>query len=53
MIINKLLKVWFNGFPECQFTEVKIHVSKMLETDESVRCPGFRGGCFSEVAYVL
>ena len=53
MIINKLFKVWLNGFRECLFTEVKIHVSEMLGTDESVRCPEFRGGHFLEVACVL
>ena len=53
MIIEKLLKVWFIGFRECPFTEVKIHISEMLGTDESVRSPEFRGGRFSEVAYVL
>ena len=53
MTINKLLKVWFNGFRECPFTEVKIHVSEMLGTNESVRCLELRGGHFSKVAYVL
>ena len=53
MIISKLLKVWFNGFWECPFIEVKIHVSEMLVTNESVRCLEFRGGRFLEVAYVL
>ena len=53
MIISKLLKVWFNGFRECPFTEVEIHALEMLGTDESVRCLEFRGDCFSEVAYVL
>ena len=53
MIINKLLKVWCNGFQESPFAEVKIHISEMLGTDESACCPEFRGGHFSEVAYVL
>ena len=53
MIINKLLKMWFIGFWECLFPEVKIHISEMLGTDESVRCLEFRGGRFLEVAYVL
>ena len=53
MIIKKLLKVWCNCFRECPFTEGKIHVSETLGTDESVRCLEFRGGRFSEVAYVL
>ena len=52
MIINKLLKVWCNGFWECPFTEVKIHVSETLGTNESVRCLELRGGCFPEVAHV-
>ena len=49
---DKLLKVWFIG-RECPFTEVKIHVSEMVGTNESVHCPEFRGGHFLEVANVL
>ena len=52
MIINKLLKVWCNGFQECLFTEVKIHISEMLGIYESLSCLEFRGSRFSEVAYV-
>ena len=52
MVINKLLKVWFNGFWECPFIQAKIHGLETLQIDESVRCPEFRGGRFSEVAYM-
>ena len=53
MIIKKSFERWFNGFWECPFTDVEIHISETLATNKSIRCPEFRGGQFLEVAYVL
>ena len=41
------------GFPECPLLEGKNTFQKRFETYDSVRCPEFRGGRFSEVANVL
>ena len=44
------VKVWF---PECPLFGGKNTLQKRFGTKDSVRCPEFRGGRFSEVANVL
>ena len=41
------------GFPECPLFGGKNTLQKRFGTYDSVRCPEFRGGRFSEVANVL
>ena len=41
------------GFPECSLFGGKFTLQKSTGTWDSVRCPEFRGGRFSEVANVL